>query len=107
MQQSFLPFAVAFAIATGGPALADTANLRFDDLDLSTAAGKATFGARIEHTLRTACPAQVVTGSRIAHDDGTVECKRDVRKQIAAQLAARGATGRLAAQVISRSAALD
>ena len=107
MKSTLIPLAAALVIAAAGPAYAETASLRYDDLDLFTSAGKATFDARVEQTLRAACPAQTLTGTRISNDRGTAECNSEARKQIAAQLASRGGAGRLAAQAMTRSAALD
>jgi len=56
------PFALAIAIlATGvsvmasSPVDAATAHVRYGDLDLSTAAGRATLDGRISHAARTVC----------------------------------------------------
>lgn len=87
--------ALALAAAVSAPALAETAVFRFDDLDLSTAAGKATFDARIETTLRLVCPPSDVTGTRIPDNQSRAECMRQARKQIVDRLAAQGITAKL------------
>lgn len=56
------PFAFAAAILATGvtvmaatPGQAATAHVRYGDLDLSTASGRATLGSRINRAARTAC----------------------------------------------------
>ncbi len=81
------------AIAPVTAAYADTAQLRINDLDLSTAAGKAELDRRIEKVAAKACPAQTTTGSRIPDREGQKLCMADVRKQIEARLANREGRG--------------
>jgi UrcA family protein len=81
------------AIAPVSAAFADTAQLRVNDLDLSTAAGKAELARRIETVAVKACPAVTTTGSRIPDREGQKLCMADVRKQIEARLSAREGRG--------------
>lgn len=96
MKFSSLALATALAFAVSGPALADTALFRYNDLDLATPAGKTTFEARIEATVRRACPITEITGTRIPRSQSRAECMSLARKQIVDQLAAQGVTAKLA-----------
>lgn len=87
--------ALALAAAVSAPVLADTAVFRFDDLDLSTAAGKARFEARIETAVRLACPPSEATGTRIPDNQSRNECMRQARKQIVDRLATQGIAAKL------------
>jgi UrcA family protein len=79
--------AVSFApVAIAG----ETAALEYNDLDLSTDAGKAELSKRIDVTARKACRAQPSTGSRIQSNEGLDECMANVRKQVETRLAAKG-----------------
>lgn len=71
--------ATALALAT--PALAETAQLRFDDLDMTSPAGKAAFERRANLVVIQACGDGAITGTRIPDSNFTV-CARDVRRQI-------------------------
>lgn len=88
-----LPLALT---VTAIPALADTALFRFEDLDLSGLAGLAQLDARLEATVRRACPAAKATGTRMVETAAHRVCMDDARKQIVDHLAARGITNRQA-----------
>ncbi|MGE3690666.1 MAG: UrcA family protein [Novosphingobium sp.] len=68
------------------PAHAETAQLRYDDLDLATEAGKAELSRRIDTVAQKACPLESITGSRIQLRDEQARCMADVRRQIASKL---------------------
>lgn len=96
MKYSSLVLAAALALAASGPAHADTAVFRYNDLDLASPAGKATFEARIDATLRRACIETATTGTRIPNNRARRECIAQARKQIVEQLAAQGIAPKLA-----------
>lgn len=84
-----LPFAFALASASMAPvALAPAAfaeeakQLRFNDLDLDTPAGKAELNTRIDAIARTMCRAQISTGTRL----GGTDCRREVRSEALAKV---------------------
>lgn len=77
---SFVPAAIA----------GETAALQYNDLDLSTEAGKAELSKRIDVAARKACRTQPSTGSRIQSNDGMDECMANVRQQVEKRLAAKG-----------------
>lgn len=93
------PFTAAMAftalsaslMAMATPALANTAGLSFEELDLSSEAGRAELNARIERTVRQACTVVEATGSRIPNTRATRECMADARRQIDEQLERRAA----------------
>ncbi|HVR90080.1 MAG TPA: UrcA family protein [Novosphingobium sp.] len=95
MKFTSIALAAALAIAAG-TAQAETAVFRIDDLDLSTAAGKATFDARIEAAVRRACFEPVSTGTHIANSHARSECIAEARRQIVERLAAKGISAKLA-----------
>lgn len=79
--------AVSFApVAFAG----ETAALQYNDLDLSTDAGKAELSKRIDVAARKACRTQPSTGSRIQSNEGLDECMANVRQQVERRLATRG-----------------
>lgn len=76
----------AASLALTAPAVATTASLRFDDLNMSTKAGQAAFERRAHQAVIEACGDPGVTGTRIV-DPGFTKCSRDVRHQIDQQMA--------------------
>lgn len=77
------------AAIVSAPALADTAELRYNDLDLSTDAGQAELAKRIDATARRVCKPETVTGSRIPNRGAQEQCIADAKRQIEAQMASR------------------
>ena len=93
---AIVPKALCAAIlACGLPRSANAASaaFRFNDLDLSSEAGRAELEKRIGAVMRQACPEETVTGSRISSDDDRAECMADVRRQIMARINTRAARG--------------
>lgn len=84
-----LAVAAAAALCLATPALADSATLRFDDLDLASPAGKAALERRIEQVLQQVCSAESVTGTRIPNRKAIDACRADAQRQIEAQVARR------------------
>lgn len=86
MRNTLMALAATCLIAA--PALAEEGKaLRYNDLDLSTPAGKATLDKRIKITARKICAAQVLTGTRIPEPD----CRGKVRDEILAKIEEREA----------------
>jgi len=83
--------ALALGLAPG--AMAASASFRYNDLDLSSEAGRAELEKRIDAVMRRACPEETITGSRISSDSGRAECMADVRRQIMARINTRTARG--------------
>lgn len=77
------------ALLLAGAASADTAQLRYNDLDLTTEAGKAELAKRIDATVRKACTPETVTGSRIPNRAAQEQCIVDARRQIEEKIAMR------------------
>lgn len=77
----------ASTLAFAPAALAATAQVRVNDLDLTTEAGKAALSKRIDDAARRACRTGARTGSRIASRDGLDACIADVRRQVESRLA--------------------
>ena len=77
------------ALALSNAALADTAQLRYNDLDLSTEAGQAELARRVDAVARKACTPETITGSRIPNRSAQERCIVDAKRQIETQLAAR------------------
>ncbi len=71
------PFASAMA-ASPPPAQ----SVKFNDLDLESAAGKKTLDARIRNAARRVCDREVTTGTRLANG----ACIEDIRRQVLAQV---------------------
>ncbi len=84
----FLASTLALALLGAGAAQAQTAQVRYADLNLSSAAGQAELDRRIEAAARRACAAELSTGSRIENRDDLSRCKALVRAQVAAALKA-------------------
>ena len=74
---------LAFGLNSGADAA--SAAFRYNDLDLSSAAGRAELEKRIDAVMRQACPEEAITGSRISLDGDRAECMADVRRQIMAR----------------------
>lgn len=81
----------ASTLAFAPAAFAATAQLRVDDIDLTTEAGKATLSARIDEAARRACRTQAHTGTRIASRQGLDACMAEVRRQVETRLTLNGA----------------
>lgn len=81
-----LPFALALALASAAIAPAafaeEAKQLRFNDLDLDTPAGKAELTTRIDAIARTMCKAHESTGTRL----GAADCRREVRREALAKV---------------------
>ena len=83
------------AVALGSiaiPASAETVNfsVKYDDLDLATAAGQKTLDERIQIAARKACDAATpATGSRIRSSESR-QCVRDLTRNAQRQFAAMG-----------------
>lgn len=89
MRHFALTLAIAIAAASATPALAADARLAWNDLDLSTPAGKAELDSRIEAAAQQVCMPEAVTGSRIVRRNAAPSCLADARSAIAAQVQAR------------------
>ncbi len=77
----------AATIVLAPAAHAGAAALRIGDLDLTSEAGKSELARRIDAAVLEACPAETVTGSRIANRSARDACIADARKQIEAHVA--------------------
>lgn len=77
------------ALVLSAAAWADTAELRYKDLDLSTETGRAELAKRVDAVARKACTPETITGSRIPNRSAQERCIDDAKRQIEAQLAAR------------------
>ena len=84
---SLAALATAFALPVA--AFADTATLRYDDLDLATAAGQAQLATRIDTAAARACSQRPVTGSIIANARNQTRCIAAVRQQLSARFEGR------------------
>lgn len=69
-------------LATPALATSNPLAVKFTDLDLDTAAGKATLDARIDNAARRYCADEQVTGSRI----GSQSCLKSVRSEVLAKI---------------------
>lgn len=97
MRNIVLSLALAGTCLAAGPALAAEARIAWNDLDLSTAAGKAELDRRIDAAARELCTHDAITGSRIAPKP-SARCLADARGVISAKVAARtNGANRLAA----------
>ncbi len=84
---------VLIALSFAAGAHAESVAFRYNDLDLTTDAGKAELEKRIDTVMRQACPGEAITGSRIASDPERTECMADVRRQIMARINSRSGGG--------------
>ena len=87
MRNPILAIAAAAILVTGTAALAQSAQLRFDDLDLASDAGKAELSRRIDLAAEQACPPESITGSRMSLRAAQQRCIADAKQQITVQLA--------------------
>lgn len=85
------PISVALALAIlaaplgiASPALANPTAIKFVDLDLESAEGKATLDDRIRNAASRICAAELRTGTRI----NSRACMLDIREQVLAQVSA-------------------
>lgn len=76
----------ALALLCAGAAQARTAEVRYADLNLSSAAGQAELERRIESAARRACVVDVPAASRFEDRSEAIRCKAQVRAQVAAAL---------------------
>jgi UrcA family protein len=79
-----LPLFAALALA--GTAQAQTASIRYADLDLSKPAGQAELERRIEAATRQVCPTETRVASRIRDLSAQHRCEDAVRAQVAEQM---------------------
>jgi UrcA family protein len=93
-----LPALAALALGTAAAAAAsNSVEVRYDDLDLSTAKGQKTLDRRIDQAARSVCDAEILdTGTRIMSKDAT-DCigkaKTAVKRQVAALVAGAAQKG--------------
>ncbi|WP_423141377.1 UrcA family protein [Parablastomonas sp. CN1-191] len=81
--------AAAMLLASTVPALASESNvatLRYDDLDLSSGAGKAALDRRIDQAARQVCATMMTTGTVAGENAMRLRCESDARAQARAQL---------------------
>ncbi|HQV02397.1 MULTISPECIES: UrcA family protein [unclassified Novosphingobium] len=83
----FLASTIALTLLGAGVAQADTAKVRYADLNLRSAAGQAELDRRIESAARRVCEITPVA-SRLADRAKHNRCKVDVRAQVTAALPA-------------------
>jgi UrcA family protein len=81
-----LTLAIALALTSASAAFAQEATVRYADLDLSQAAGRAEFDRRIEAAARQVCRAEPRTGTRIIDQRELKRCAAEVRTQAESQL---------------------
>lgn len=84
-----LAITIAAAPATGLAESSAGATVRTDDLDLTTAAGKATLDRRTNTAAMQVCAGETATESRISAAQARQQCIDDVREQIRRQLVRR------------------
>jgi UrcA family protein len=82
--------AAAALIPAAAFAQSDAAQVRYDDLNLSTPAGAKTLDKRIAIAARQVCRAASITGTRIVDTHAEKACTADVRRQVEAQLIGQG-----------------
>lgn len=85
--------ALAFA---GSPALAKTENVRFNDLNLNSAAGQETMARRINQAAQRVCAIDEPTGSRIKMPREQRKCIARAQREARAQLARQAAKAKSA-----------
>lgn len=95
MKTILFSLGIAAACLAANPALAGDAKLAWNDLDLTTAAGKAELDNRIEAAADRVCTSGPVTGSMISHR-ATPRCLADARDAIKAQVTAKLGKSQLA-----------
>jgi UrcA family protein len=94
MRKIAFGFTLAAACLAATPVLAGDAKVMFNDLDLSTQAGKTELDHRIEVAAQQVCKPEAMTGSRIVRDRPSQACLVNARSEIAAMVEAK--TDRLA-----------
>jgi UrcA family protein len=77
---------IALALLGAGAVQAGTAEVRYADLNLSSAAGQAELDRRIESAARRACAADAPTATRIQNREDENRCKAQVRAQVVAAI---------------------
>lgn len=87
---ALISLAAAALIPAAAFAQNDSAQVRFDDLDLSTPAGNKTLDKRIGFAARQVCRSQMTTGTRITDTSEERACIVEVRQQVERQLAGKG-----------------
>jgi UrcA family protein len=87
---TLISLAAAALIPTAAIANDETADVRFDDLNLASPAGQAALERRIQTAARQVCQSATTTGSRVISARIERECKADVRRQVEEQMAAKG-----------------
>lgn len=90
MVMRIIAFPLAFALIglTVAPAWASQAKVVWNDLDLTSAAGKTELDRRIDAAAREICTPEAATGSRLAKQPSH-QCLAETRGMIEAKLAAR------------------
>ena len=78
--------AVALALLGTTAARAETAEVRYADLNLASPAGKAELERRVAVAARRACRIEAPAATRIADRTEVERCKAEVRAQVAAAL---------------------
>lgn len=81
-----LASATALTLLGAGAVQAGTAEVRFGDLNLASAAGRAELDRRIESAARRACAIEVPAATRLEDRTQIQRCKAEVRAQAAAAL---------------------
>jgi UrcA family protein len=77
-----LALAAAMAIAPAAALAASSVELKYDDLDLSTAKGQAELSKRVDDAARQACAANSVRTGTILRSKAENECYRDTRAKL-------------------------
>lgn len=86
---TFRTLALAAAIAImPASAFAASVELKYDDLDLSTAAGQAELSKRVDDAARQVCSANAVKTGTILRSKAENECYRDTREKLRERFAA-------------------
>lgn len=86
MRKLITALTAAAAATVTTAAFADTVQIRFKDLDLTTAEGKARLERRISAAENEVCPQEAATGTRLARTDAANDCRASLRKQVMAQI---------------------
>jgi UrcA family protein len=84
-----LALAAALAIVPAA-AQADSVQLKYDDLDLSTAKGQAELSKRVDDAARQVCAAGSVRTGTILRSKAENECYRDTRAKLRERFAVLG-----------------
>jgi UrcA family protein len=86
---ALIAFVASALLPAAAFAQAETAEVRVDDLNLATQAGRDTLDRRIESAARQVCQPVTITGSRITDARLQRDCKADVRRQVAEKVSAQ------------------